>query len=245
LLSWRHILGPHYTQSKLSVYFRAANNARNAPMSRWISTRLESIGNTWIALRLPLVSGDSRAINAVAPRNGRLRSGFVVHFFFQYWNTLPFGVGIVFFPVLLFLLWRLARRQPWVVIAMAVVPFFVFAVYWGSFVSGLMREGLHVWLLALLVLAAMQVKYELGSPRFRAILAGTMLLRLVEMWAMLTVTTMRGTRKIVASRWVLTDACGARRSSSMPRCRRSWTAWIRCSGAAGRPRRPATSSPRI
>lgn len=206
VVGWRQILGPHDTQSKFLIYFRAADNEPDAPISRWISARLESIGNTWIPLRLPLASADSRAINAVAAHNGRLRSNFVVHFFFQYWNTVPFGVGIVFFPVLLYLLWRLARRSPWVVIAMAVMPFLVFAVYWGSFVSGLMREGLHVWLLTVLVLGAMQATFELPNARFRAILAGTMLIRLVEIGAMLTVTTVMGTHKIVADRWVLTDA---------------------------------------
>jgi len=74
----------------------------------------------------------------------------VVHFFFQYWTGLPFGVAIVFFPLLVLGLVRAARRAPLAFLCLVAFPFALFAVYWGSFDSGLMREGLHPWVLTVL-----------------------------------------------------------------------------------------------
>lgn len=205
LVSWREALGSHYTQGRFLDYFRMSNNALHAPLSSWISTRLASVGNTLIPLRLPLVDGNLRTVNLVGPHNTRLPAGGLVHFFFQYWNTLPFGVGITFFPVLLYLLYKLARQRPLALLLLVVLPFGFFAVYWGSFTSGLMREGLHAWLLTLLVLAAIQLMDELTGRRLGRLLTAALVLRLVEIAAMLTVTTVRTGHRLVSRQWLLTD----------------------------------------
>lgn len=208
LASWRIVQGRHYTQDRFLIYVRMAANVKNAPLSEWISTRLVSVENTLIPLRLPLADSDNRGINAVA--SGRfgtlhLHSDWLIHFFFQYWNTLPFGVGITFFPVLLVLLWRIMCRRPYVFFAVAIVPFLVFAVYWGSYTSGLMREGLHVWLLTLLILAGVQLKDDLHRPRFALFVIAALLLRLVEVTAMMTVTSVYGARAVISAKWAVTD----------------------------------------
>ena len=209
LAGWRIVQGRYYTQDRFLIYVRMAANVKNAPLSQWISTLWVSVENTLIPLRLPLADSNNRAINAVGPgRTGttlRLHSGGLIHFFFQYWNTLPFAVGITFFPVLLVLLWRIMRRCPYVFFAVAIVPFLVFAVYWGSYTSGLMREGLHVWLLTLFILAGVQLKDDLHRPQFTLFVIAALLLRLVEVTAMMTVTSVHGARAIVSAKWAVTD----------------------------------------
>lgn len=201
LVGWRIAQGRHYSQGKFLSYLTSADNAEHPSVSQWLTSRAISIGNTLVPLRLPIVDGDSRSINAVGPGNTRLRSGALVHFFFQYWNGLPFGVGIVFFPVLLWALYRFGRRHPLGTLVAVVVPFLVFAVYWGSFTSGLLREGLHPWVATLLVLAAV----PLAESRLRRLLAGCLIGRLVEALAMVTVTSVASRHELIDGRWFSTD----------------------------------------
>lgn len=201
LLGWRVAQGSHYSQGKFLSYLRIANNAQQPTAAQWLTARAISVGNTLVPLRLPIVDGHSRSINAVGPGNSRLPSGTLVHFFFQYWNGLPFGVGIVFFPVLIGALYTFGRRNPLGTLVAVVVPFLVFAAYWGSFTSGLLREGLHPWVATLLVLAAV----TLAETRFRLLLAGCLVGRLVEALAMLTVTSVASRHELIDHRWFGTD----------------------------------------
>jgi hypothetical protein len=72
----------------------------------------------------------------------------------QYWTTMPFAFGVLGLPLLGVALHIAFRRFSVVSIIGVVVPFLVFIAYWGSFISGSMREGLHPWLATLLVVAA-------------------------------------------------------------------------------------------
>jgi len=202
LVGWRIAQGSHYSQGKFLSYLTTADNAEHPSVTQWLTARAISVGNTLVPLRLPIVDGHSRSINAVGPGNTRLPSGALVHFFFQYWNGLPFGVGIVFFPVLIGALYTFGRRNPLGALVVVVVPFLVFAVYWGSFTSGLLREGLHPWVATLLVLAAVGLVAE---PRFRPLLAVCLLGRLVEALAMLTVTSVASRHQLIDHRWFGTD----------------------------------------
>jgi hypothetical protein len=208
LVSWRIVQGRHYSQDKFLSYLRMANNAQHPSVAQWLTARAISVGNTLVPLRLPIVDGNSRAINTVGPGNSRLPAGALVHFFFQYWNGLPFGVGILFFPVLIGALYRFARRNPLGTLVAVVVPFVVFAVYWGSFTSGLLREGLHPWVATLLVLAAVALVAEPWSRWWRLLLAGALIGRLVEALAMLTVTSVASRHELVDHRWLGTDLAG-------------------------------------
>ena len=78
----------------------------------------------------------------------------VIHFFFQYWNTLPFGIGIVFLPLLVIGLWRAGRRWPWPVVACVRPSLRPLLDLHGLVHTGLMRDGLHAWTLTLCAVIA-------------------------------------------------------------------------------------------
>jgi hypothetical protein len=170
MLAWREINGPHYLQTGFLDYFQVAYPNIHPSISEWIEFRLNLLGNTLVPLFLPIVHADDVSINTV----GGTSPG-VVHFFFQYWTGVPFGYGILFFPFLLVGLWRAAQRWPWAFTAIVLVPFLFFTAYWGASLSGMLREGLQSWVLALLaVLALEQAARDFSWARsvpVRAILA--------------------------------------------------------------------------
>ncbi len=202
LIGWRLVTGVHYDQSAFLDYFeRTGPGGVPGFGTAWIASRLASLGNTLVPLLLPLADANNASINVV-----KGSSPAVVHFFFQYWNTLPFGVGIIFVPVLVIGLWRAGRRWPWPVAAVVIVPFALFAVYWGSFTSGLMREGLQAWTLTLCAVIACEQAASgfrwLRSTPIRMLLA----LRVVEVLAMAMVPTLATRHELVSAGFRLTDA---------------------------------------
>jgi hypothetical protein len=201
LLSWRWLNGSHYTQSGFVEYFKEAGSNLHPDPGAWLKYRAESVGNTLVPLLVILIAAGSLSLNVVGGT-----SPPVIHFFFQYWNGLPFGVAIIFFPLLLISLYRAGRRWPWPVFATVIVPFLVFAAYWGSSSSGMLREGLQAWILTLVVVVACQQAAEgfpwLRSGPIRAILA----LRTVELLAIVLVPTLAtGRHVLIAPGRPLTD----------------------------------------
>jgi 4-amino-4-deoxy-L-arabinose transferase-like glycosyltransferase len=220
--AWRVVNGSHYVQSDFLHYITGAGRAKAfgdllvrafgghptpVTLSDWISDRLVSLGNTLVPTRLFFFSGHDPSINVVRPCYPFCagRSPAVVHFFFQYWNTLPFGIGIVFFPLLLASLWRAARRWTWPILVAVIVPFVVFAVYWGDASTGLLREGLHAWVLTLLIVVALE-QCGRGYPWLRAWPSRAVLaLRSVEVLLVATVPTIATRHRLYDDRFVLTD----------------------------------------
>ncbi len=127
------------------------------------------MANTLVPLFLPVFDGGNVSINA--PGGG---SPGVVRFFFQYWTSVPFAFAIVFLPMLVLSVWRAWRRWTWAVTATIVIPFAAFAVYWGASSSGVLREGLQFWVLAVLAVVALQ-QAGAGFPWFRSLPARTVL----------------------------------------------------------------------
>jgi hypothetical protein len=223
LVVWRVANGSHYTQTgflhdltragrtrTLAASFVRAFGGHPAPVtvSAWLSDRLVSVANTLVPLRLFFLSANDPSINAVNPACSPFCTGHspaIVHFFFQYWTAVPFAFGIVFLPLLLLGLWRSARRWPWLVTATVIVPFLLFAVYWGDADTGLLREGLHAWVLTLLVLLAL----EQGSERFPWLRNGPavalLALRSVEVLLVAMLPTVLTTHRLIDSRFALTD----------------------------------------
>ncbi len=115
----------------------------------WARHRGESLLNTLFPGWLFFVNSGEPEMNALDHP-----SPPVVRWFFLYWNTLPFGLGIVGFWTLCRRWGQVARARPGVFALAGVAPFALFAIYWGAAATGLMREGLHPWVLSLLVLAA-------------------------------------------------------------------------------------------
>lgn len=190
VLFWRVVNGSHYSQDSFFDYLTEAGPGVHATpwgdTGVWLSERLESLGNTVVPMMLSLAHGDDPAINVFGGSSPPL-----VHVFFQYWNTLPFGVGIVFFPLLLVSLWKAWRRWPWPVALAVAVPFLTFLVYWGSYATGLLPEGLQAWVLMLLAVVAVQ-QAQAGFPWLRSRpLRAVLTIRVAELLAVAVVPTGR------------------------------------------------------
>jgi hypothetical protein len=200
LLAWRLLNGDHYSQTGFLDYLTAAGWDFHPDPATWLSFRVKSVASTLVPLLLPLVSADNPSVNMVGGT-----SPTSVHFFFQYWTGLPFGIAIVFFPFLLISLWRAWRRWPWPLFATVLVPFALFAVYWGASTTGMLREGLQAWVLTLVAVVACQQAAErfgwLRSIPTRALLA----LRAAELLAVAVGPTALTGHALLSGDHTLTD----------------------------------------
>ena len=88
LLAWRLVNGSHYTQNGFTEYLVQAGSRAHPDLVHWLAYRADSVMNTMVPLVLPLFSAHSVWINSIYGT-----SPFVVHFFFQYWDGVPFGAG--------------------------------------------------------------------------------------------------------------------------------------------------------
>lgn len=201
LVAWRLVNGSHYDQNGFLNYFTQAGADPHPQIGPWLEFRGKSLANTLVPLLLFFDSARSTAINVV----GGTSPG-VVHFFFQYWNTLPFGVAIVFFPLLLIGIWRARRRWPWAIFATVVAPFVLFAVYWGAFSTGMLREGLQTWILTLfVVIGCEQAASGFGWLRSKPIRT-LLTLRVVEVMAVAALPTLITRHELLGDSFELSDA---------------------------------------
>jgi hypothetical protein len=201
LLAWRLANGSHFEQSGFLNYLEQAGVVAHPPLGPWLEFRLQSIGNTLLPLLLLVNSTESSAINVV----GGI-SPPIVHFFFQYWNTVPFGLAIVFFPLLIIALLRAGRRWPWPVLAAVALPFVFFTIYWGVTPTGMLREGLQTWVLTLfVVIGCQQASTGFSWLRWRPI-RGLLALRAVEVLAVAALPTLVTKDELISSSFELTDA---------------------------------------
>jgi hypothetical protein len=81
-----------------------------------------------------------------------------VQFVHQYWSTLPFGVGFLFYlSVLRLMAVGFMKEKAWMWLVI-VPPFVLFLSYFGAGNTGLLREGLHAWVFGLLLFAVLMWK---------------------------------------------------------------------------------------
>jgi hypothetical protein len=212
-VAWRLINGPHYTQGGFMSYVTQAGTydtlkAIPVTLGAWISDRLISLGNTLVPLRLFLLSGQDQELNVWQTACSPFCQGGspgIIHFFFQYWCTVPFGLGIAFFPLLIRSLWGALRRWLWPVVATVVVPFVVFWIYWGSASTGLLREGLQTWVLTLVIVVALvQAADGFGWLRSRVVLT-VLSTRVCEILLLAMLPTLATDDRLVSSRFWLSD----------------------------------------
>jgi hypothetical protein len=200
LLAWRLVNGSHYSQSGFVEYLTGAGTNYHAAPGEWLAWRAASLGNTLVPMMLPIFFAKSFTVNVVGGA-----SPAAVHFFFQYWNTLPFGIGILFFPLLLASLWRAWRLWRWPVFAAVIAPFAAFTIYWGASRTGMLREGLQAWVLVLLAVVALQQTRaglaRIRSKPIRAILA----LRVVELLLVALGPALATRHVLVSPGFALTD----------------------------------------
>ncbi|HVT00533.1 MAG TPA: hypothetical protein VHE08_08465 [Solirubrobacterales bacterium] len=159
----------HNGQEGFLDYLEEAGANYHPSLAKWISFRATSLADTIVPFYVWIFQGHNPSINVffgISPG--------VAHFFFQYWTGVPFGFAILFFPVMLISLWRFARRWPWPFLAVVIVPFVAFWIYWGNGSSGFPREGIQAWILAVLAVLAVEQAGShfswLRSPLIRAIL---------------------------------------------------------------------------
>jgi hypothetical protein len=199
-VAWRLINGSHYDQNQFFEYLRQAGSDLHPSVGAWLEYRAHSLADTVVPLFPWLFDGHNIELNVF----GGISPG-VIHFFLQYATTVPFGFGILFLPMLLVGLWRALRRRPWPTMALVVIPFVIFLVYWGASTSGMMREGLQFWALCLLAVLAWVQGAE-GFGWLRSLPARLVLVaRPLEVLALVLVPTIATRHEVLSSIYWLTD----------------------------------------
>lgn len=200
LLAWWFINGKHFAQESFLTYFAAAGDQSHTT-ANWLRSRLDSLLNTLVPLILFFFHPVDIGVNSfwgLSPRP--------VQFGFAYWDTLPFGVGIVFFFCLIRLMyvaWQKARA--WLLLII-VAPLIFFCAYMGVISSGMLRDGMHAWFLALMVFAVViWNKFSLRSHRFWQICSWALLLRAVDILIMLLLPSVWSRHMLVQKQFALTD----------------------------------------
>lgn len=198
---WRLVNHGHFAQGYFLKYFQLT--AGTSPTAaHWFRSRADSTLNTLVPLNVYLFHHwnlDLQSVYNFSPR--------VIEFFFVYWNTLPFAVGIGFFLVgLLPLLYIAYRRARAWFFALIVIPFALFVTYWGWSSSGLMREGLHAWFFGLIVFCVvMWHRFLCQSDLFFRVSNWALLFRGIETICLLLVPTIATQDMLVQPPFVLSD----------------------------------------
>ncbi len=177
-----------------------------AGIGAWVAGRWASIANTLVPLHLFLFYRDHQWVNAsrdVMPGP----TPTVVQFFFLYWNTVPFAVGIVFFPLLVAGVIRFGIQRPRPFAIAVVAPFLVMSLYWGGAITGMVREGLQSWVVTLLIIFTLAVFWGAGPSWLRGNLVRVCAsARVVEVWLVLLLPTLATRRRLLDPRFADSDA---------------------------------------
>lgn len=201
--AWKLYNGAHFMQSDFTEYVSWASVYNLHPsIAQWLEFRFASLAGTLVPMFTPIFHAHSAWNNklfGISPG--------VVHFFDQYWTSLAFGLGILFYPLLLLSLWRAGRRWPWPILATVVFPLVIFTIYWGFDLTGLLREGLQYWVLVVIAVVALQQAAS-GYPWLRSVAVRLILcVRALEVFAILVGMTW-GTRgfHLTSANYTLSDA---------------------------------------
>ena len=160
LTAWRLANGAHYTQTGFLAYVHQTADHR-AGIAGWLESRFDSLMNTLVPFWLIVFHPTNRNINAV----GAMSSVFV-HLAFSYWCSLPFGIGLCYFPRFVGRTLHGAKRSFGWFVGIVALPFVTFTVYWGAASTGMLREGLQWWFFGLAAFVAVTAA---GRPDATAI----------------------------------------------------------------------------
>ncbi|MBS1883302.1 MAG: hypothetical protein JSS97_10150 [Actinobacteria bacterium] len=188
VIAWMIANHGHNTQEGFLDYIEEAGANYHPSLWKWILFRATSLADSTVPFYLWIFQNHNISINTFFGQ-----SPGVSHFFFQYWTGVPFAFSLLFFPVLLITLWRFAKRFTWPFFAVVVIPFVAFWIYWGNGSSGILREGMQAWVLAVIAILAIEQAADhfdwMRSRTIRAILV----LRGFEVFALAVGATL-GTR---------------------------------------------------
>lgn len=195
-LLWGYINRGHFAQGFFLSYFTMTAG------TSWLHSRLDSLLNTLVPLNLFLFHRNSVETTSIYESSPPL-----IRFFFQYWNTLPFGVGLgLFFTYLVraFAI-TLSKALVWLILVF-VIPFAFFLAYWGMSSGGLTREGLHAWVLGLLISSiVIWKKFPPASDRFWRFCNWALLFRGLEIVLMLLLPTIASGPVVVQRQFQVSD----------------------------------------
>jgi hypothetical protein len=192
---WRLFNGHYFQQSGFLEYIGWSSVWNTHPsVAQWLDFRWASFAGTVIPMFTPIFHPHTEWNNRLAGQ-----SPGVVHIFDQYWTNLAFGLGLLFYPLLLSSLWRALRRWTWPILATIVIPFFFFVVYWGFDLTGLLREGLQYWVLLVIAVVALDQAAR-GFPWLRSVPVRLILcVRAIEVFAVLVALTWGTRGPVIAS----------------------------------------------
>lgn len=147
-VAWRIANEPH-VYDRFSYYLYEANDRRAVSFGTWLQFRLQTLADTLLPFRLYAADAGSRWLNFQhgTSRTGGLHiiygtSPAIVRFSFSYFGSLPFGVGLLYYPAYLVGIAVFARRAALLFLAAIVLPFLGFIIFWGFSITPL-REGLQ------------------------------------------------------------------------------------------------------
>lgn len=213
LFAWRLANGPNFSTGGFLDYIKEDgfyNTLQGYPVTvaAWIADRATSLGNTLLPGGLFVFHADSLEINAVTacyPHCRHPTSPGIIHFFYEYWTSVPFGLGILFYPLLILSAWRSLRTWTWPTFVAILFAFAVFTVYWGASATGMLREGLHAWVLSLMVMVGVEQAAR-GFPYLRGLATRLILLsRVVEVLLVAVLPTIVTSHGVISSTYALTD----------------------------------------
>ena len=116
---------PH-VRDTFSSYLLQANNIRPVSLGTWVNFRLENLANTLVPFRLYAFEAHTRPLNSFYGPSPNID-----RFALSYADSVPFGVGLLYFPVYLTGLVVFAKRAPLLFGAAILLPFLGFIVFWG------------------------------------------------------------------------------------------------------------------
>lgn len=129
----------HFAQGSFISYFLMADMRGNSSIFQWFVSRFNLLTNTMIPLNLFLVHSDHPSINSIYGK-----SPAIIRYYFQYWTTIPFGVGIIMFFRLVPLVIKYFNNFKFIWMIYIIFPFILLIIYWGAASTGIMRECGHI-----------------------------------------------------------------------------------------------------
>jgi hypothetical protein len=201
MAAWRIVNLSEPSQLGFAQYIFGSNALPTKSFSQWLMSRWQSLADTFLPLFVFFVHRFDPNLNPVyGPQGSRL-----IIFFLQYWTSFPFAAGILFSPLLVWGLVKAFRYSPRVVTSVVIIPVVLFAIYWGSYDTGLMREGLQPWMVSVLIVYA----WFRGMSGWRSRVERWLLLtRIPETLAMMVAPAMLGHHLILSHQFPKTDAVG-------------------------------------
>ncbi len=181
--AWR-LANAGHTIDYFSTYILAANGKQPVPLGVWGANRLHSLANTLLPFRLYLADPHDPFVNSIYGPSTN-----IIRFSASYWLTLPFAVGLLYFPVYLYGLARFTRRAALLFSAIVLIPFIGFTIYWGATTTGMLREGLHFVVVISLLVAFIGHSATEPSRKLRSIVRIGASVRVLEVLFMLVVPT--------------------------------------------------------